>query len=209
MEEVVIQIFPNMTVWKLHSLKEYLVFFLMLLGGFLVFRFWIRRMKKNRTWEGGRKRTLDAVKSGSRKDFTDISSYTFDFSPDSLCILLPHDILLLRVVYHGYRIQGSERSEQWKLKDNSGIISVPNPLQLLEKEREKLEKSLEAAHSPQLPIHTFVIGADNYAEPVFQLDEGARSHALSLPELKKWIRQRNLDPITEKKRQEILAVFGR
>ena len=44
---------------------------------------------------------------------------------------------------------------------------------------------------------------------MFQLDEGARSHALSLPELKKWIRQRNLDPITEKKRQEILAVFGR
>ncbi|WP_370833623.1 hypothetical protein [Acidaminococcus sp.] len=40
---------------------------------------------------------------------------------------------------------------------------------------------------------------------MFQLDEASRAHALSLPELKKWIRTRNLEPITEKKRQEILA----
>lgn len=205
MEEVVIQIFPNMTVWKLHSLKEYLIFFLVLLTGLLVFRFWIRKMKKNRTFAGGRKRVLKAVKSGSRNNFIEVSPFSFTFSPDSICILLPHDILLLRVVYHGYRIQGSERDEQWKLKDNSGITKIPNPLPLLEKEREKLTKSLETAHSPLLPIHTFIIGADNYADPVFQLDEASRAHALSLPELKKWIRKRNLEPITEKKRQEILA----
>ena len=35
MDEIVIQIFPNMTVWKLHSFKEYLIFFLLLLSGFL------------------------------------------------------------------------------------------------------------------------------------------------------------------------------
>lgn len=37
MDEIVIQIFPNMTVWKLHSFKEYLIFFLLLLSGFLFF----------------------------------------------------------------------------------------------------------------------------------------------------------------------------
>lgn len=73
MDEVLIQIFPNMTLWKLHSLKEYLIFGMLLVGGFLLFSFWTRRLKKARTPEGARKRVLKAIGSASHGDFQEIT----------------------------------------------------------------------------------------------------------------------------------------
>ena len=62
MDEIVIQIFPNMTVWKLHSFKEYLIFFLLLLSGFLFFHGWIKRLQKARTPAGAKKTCLKGYK---------------------------------------------------------------------------------------------------------------------------------------------------
>lgn len=207
MDEVLIQIFPNMTLWKLHSLKEYLIFGLLLVGGALLFWFWIQRLKKARTPEGARKRVLKAIKSASHGHFNPISPAGITTGRNPLWILLPHDMLLLEVVYRGYRIQGSEWAEQWSLNDNSESRKVPNPLMALEKDRETVEKQLQTAKFPPLALHTFVIGADNYAETTFKLDEGARAHALTLPELKQWIKKRNLQPLSEKKQKELLSLL--
>lgn len=207
MDEIVIQIFPNMTLWKLHSFKEYLIFFLLLLSGFLFFRWWIQRIRKTRTLEGAKKRVLKAVKSGSHNRYHCFSCKNRGLSPELMYILLPHDVLLLWIIFRGYRIEGSEHSEQLILKENSGNKAVPNPLRLLRIEKEKMENLLESAKTAPLKVHTFVIAADNYANPIFHLDGPARSKTLSLPELKRWIRQQDLDPLPEEKKQGILALL--
>ena len=198
MDEVLIQIFPHMTIWKLHSLKEYLIFGLVLAGGALLFWFWTQKLKQSRTPEGARKRVLKAIKSAFKGDYQEITPDSVRSGRNPLWIRLPRDLLLLEVVYHGYRIQGSERSEQWTISDNSESHRIPNPLMLLEKDKETAKKQLESAKTPLPSIHTFVVCADNYAEPTFKLDEGAREHVLSVTELKKWIKKRNLKPVAEK-----------
>ena len=207
MDEIVIQIFPNMTVWKLHSFKEYLIFFLLLLSGFLFFHGWIKRLQKARTPAGAKKRVLKAIKSGSHNRFHCFSCKNGGFSPELTVVLLPHDLLLLRIISRGYQIKGSEHSEQWLLKDNSESISVPNPLTILKNEKDKLENLLKTAKNASIKLHTFVIAADNYADPIFYLDGPSRSKTLSLPELKQWIRQRDLDPLPEEQQQEILGLL--
>lgn len=207
MDEVLIQIFPNMTLWKLHSLKEYLIFGLLLAGGALLFWFWTQRLKKARTPEGAKKRVLKAVKSASHGKFRELTPANSSADRNALWILLPHDLLILEVVYRGYRIHGSERAEQWTLNDNSESKKIPNPLVALEKDKETVKKHLQTAKVPPLELHTLVIGADNYAETTFKLDEGARAHALTLPELKQWIKKRNLQPLSEKKQKELLALL--
>lgn len=191
MDEVLIQIFPNMTIWKLHSFKEYLIFGLLLAGGALLFWFWTQRLKKARTPEGARKRVRKAIKSASRGDFQDLTPADAPKGRNPLWIRLPHDLLLMEVLYRGYRIQGSERDEQWTISDNSESRKIPNPLRVLEKDKETAKKQLGTGKKPLLPIHTFVVCADNYSDPTFKLDEGAREHVLSVDELKKWIRKRN------------------
>lgn len=190
MDEVLIQIFPNMTIWKLHSLKEYLIFGLMLAGGALLFWFWTQRLKKARTPEGARKRVLKAVKSAAKGDFHNITPAEHLKDRNGLWIRLPHDVLLMEVLYRGYRIQGSERDEQWTVSDNSESKKIPNPLIVLEKDKETAKKQLAAKKKPLPAFHTFVICADNYADPTFKLDKGAREHVLSVDELKKWIKKR-------------------
>lgn len=207
MDEIMIQFFPNMTVWKLHSFKEYLIFFLLLLSGFLFFHGWINRLRKARTPSGAKKRVLKAVKTGSHDRYHYFPFKNGGLSPESTCILLPHDVLLLRIISKGYQIKGSEYSEQWLFKDNSESISIPNPLTILEHEKDKLENLLKTAKIAFIRVHIFVIAADNYAAPVFYLDGPSRSKTLSLPELKQWIRQRELDPLPEEKQQEILALL--
>lgn len=191
MDEVLIQIFPNMTLWKLHSLKEYLIFGMLLAGGFLLFWFWTRRLKKARTPEGARKRVLKAIGSASHGDFQEITPADAPKNRNSLWIRLPHDWLLMEVLYRGYRIQGSERSEQWTISDNSESRKIPNPIIVLGKDMEVAKQQLGSSGNPLPSIHTFVICADNYADPTFLLDEGARKHTLSVAELKKWIKKRN------------------
>lgn len=191
MDEVLIQIFPNMTIWKLHSLKEYLIFGLVLAGGALLFWFWTQRLKKARTPAGARKRVLKAIKSATKGDFQELTPADIPKERNPLWIHLPHDLLLLEVLYRGYRIQGSEWDEQWTVSDNSESKKIPNPLRVLEKDREIAKKHLGKANKPLPSIHTFLVCADNYAEPTFKLDEGAREHVMSVAELKKWIRKRN------------------
>ena len=52
MEDVVIKILPDFTIWKLHSFKEILLFFLVLATGLVVFRWKWLQMKKpaHRKW---------------------------------------------------------------------------------------------------------------------------------------------------------------
>ena len=56
MEDVVIKILPDFTIWKLHSFKEILIFFLVLATGLVVFRWKWLQMKKARTPEMAMKR---------------------------------------------------------------------------------------------------------------------------------------------------------
>lgn len=154
-----------------------------------------------------KKRVLKAVKTGSRNRYHCFSFKNGGLSSESTCILLPHDVLLLRIISKGYQIKGSEHSEQWLFKDNSESISIPNPLTILEHEKDKLENLLKTAKIAFIRVHIFVIATDNYAAPIFYLDGPSRSKTLSLPELKQWIRQRDLDPLPEEKQQEILALL--
>lgn len=191
MNEILLQLFPNMTLWKLHSLKQYLIFILLLAGGALVFHFWIGRIKRARTPEGARKRVLKTVRSASHGNFRELSSISTGNGRNTLGIRLSQDILLLEIIHRGYRIKGSEYGEQWSVSDHIQRIQLANPLRALEKDKENAKKWLKSEKQPIPAIHTFVICADNYADPSFDLDEGAREHVMSIAELKSWIKKRN------------------
>ena len=58
---------PDFTIWKLHSFKEILIFFLVLATGLVVFRWKWLQMKKARTPEMAMKRVKKAIREGSHK----------------------------------------------------------------------------------------------------------------------------------------------
>lgn len=95
MEDVVIKILPDFTIWKLHSFKEILIFFLVLATGLVVFRWKWLQMKKARTPEMAMKRVKKAIREGSHKktyffvppkgSLTGVDS--LPFSPERRCSL--------------------------------------------------------------------------------------------------------------------------
>ena len=87
MEDVVIKILPDFTIWKLHSFKEILIFFLVLATGLVVFRWKWLQMKKARTPEMAMKRVKKAIREGSHKKAALQASTSLPFFPERRCSL--------------------------------------------------------------------------------------------------------------------------
>lgn len=198
MKEVLLQILPDMNLWKLHTPKEYVVFLLLLLSGAALFYFWIARLRKARTPAGARKRIIRAVKNASGKNchfFTPVSPSLTD---NSICVALDHDILLLHIFPRGFHIYCSERNERWELFDNSSKESVPNPLPPLEKIADQLQRRFQNAGITTMQFHAFAVCGDNFAEPEFHLDAKTAEQVFSTRTLAAWIKKHKAGPLSAK-----------
>ncbi len=198
MKEVLLQILPDMKLWKLHAAKEYVVFVLLLLSGAAIFYIWVARLKRARTPAGARKRIVRAVKKASKQNCRFFVPACPSLVDDSIWVALEHDILLLQIFPKGFRIYCSERNERWELFDNSSKESVPNPLPSLEKITAQLQQHFQNAGITTMQFHAFVVCGDNYAEPEFHLDAKTAEHAFSTRTLATWIKKRKSGPLSEK-----------
>ena len=167
MEDVVIKILPDFTIWKLHSFKEILIFFLVLATGLVVFRWKWLQMKKARTPEMAMKRVKKAIREGSHKK-------TYFFVPPKgsltgvdLIALLPGKALLLRVIHKGYRIYGHNQDSTWRVTDNASSLIVKNPVRALEESEAVFKETLAKEGAHHVKVETIAVFADNYAEPSF------------------------------------------
>lgn len=203
MESVVINLFPNFAFWKLHSLKEYLLFFLMLASGIALLFYVLRRMKKARTPAGSLKRITEAVQKQSHGKARILRPASPLLQGCDLLVLLNQDLVILKNVYTGYFIQGSYHAEQWKISDNSMSQEIANPLPFLQKDAIEIENLLKKNKIENLALHYFVLFSDNYAEPEITLDDAALPYAQTLKTFKDWLKKHQLHPHTA---QELEAI---
>lgn len=208
MEEVVINLFPNFTLWKLHTLKQYLLFFAVIITGVVIFYGLTRRLKMKRTPEAALDRTKRRIMSASRSQARLFFPGKKTFLAGTLIAVLPKDLLILQIVPWGYSIQGSYHSEQWVLADNSETRKLPNPLPKLQKDKERVEKALAEAGTVPMTVHCLVVFADNYAEPRFKLDDASLPYVTSVKDLKDWIRKRELQPAPKDKLAPVLKAVS-
>ena len=187
MEDVVIKILPDFTIWKLHSFKEILLFFLVLATGLIVFRWKWLQMKKARTPEMAMKRVKKAIREGSHKKV-----YFFVPPKGSLAgviALLPGKALLLRVIHKGYRIYGHNQDSTWRVTDNASSLIVKNPVRALKESEAVFKETLAKEGTPHVQVETIAVFADNYAEPSFFTEEDVLPHLASTQTLKKEVQR--------------------
>lgn len=207
-EDVVINLFPNFTLWKLHSFKQYALFFLVIVTGIVIFYTWTQQLKRKRTPEAALERTVKRLKSVSRNQAQLFIPGKKTVLAGDLVAVLPKDIVLLQIIHWGYSIQGSYHSEQWTLADNSESRKLPNPLLKLQKDKERVEKALAEPGTIPMAVHCLVVFADNYAEPNFKLDDASLPYVTSVKGLKEWIRKRELQPAAKDKLAPVLKAVS-
>ena len=198
MKDVLLQILPDMNLWKLHSPKEYVVFLLLLLSGAVLFYFWIARLRKARTPAGARKRIIRAVKKAAKQNCCFFIPVCPSLMDNSIWVALEHDVLLLHIFPKGFRIYCSERNERWELFDNSSKESVPNPLPPLEKIAAQLQQHFRNSGITTMQFHAFAVCGDNFAEPEFHLDAETAKQVFSIRTLASWIKKRKAVPLSAK-----------
>lgn len=208
MGDVVINLFPHFTFWKLQSLKQYLLFFLVIGSGTVIFYAIIQKMKKARTPEGALARVSKILRSKTKGQIRlYVPRKKTDFS-GNLVAILPQDIMILHIEYFGYHIQGSYQDERWTVADNAETRTIPNPLPALQKDKRLLETALEQAKAGPLTVHTLIVFADNYAEPDFKLDDASLPCVVSTKGLGKWIRKHELHPAAKEKMETVYSAVS-
>jgi hypothetical protein len=185
MEDVVIKLLPDFVGWKLHTPKEYLLFFLVLATGIAVFFWKWKKMKQARTPEKALERVEEAIRKGSGKKAR--LYLPRDGFPEGidLIALVEGTLFLFKIYYKGYRIYGHAQESTWRITDNASSIIEENPLRVLEKAETQCQKRLQNEGIASVSIKTLAIFADNYAEPAFFTDEDVKAHLASTAALKK------------------------
>ncbi|MCH3949413.1 MAG: hypothetical protein LKE33_00490 [Acidaminococcus sp.] len=185
MEDVVIKILPDFIGWKLHTPKEYLLFFLVLATGIAVFFWKWKKMKQARTPEKALERVKEAIRKGSgKKAWYYLPRDGFPQGID-LIARVEGTLFLFKIYHKGYRVYGSSQESTWRIADNASSLIAENPLRILEKAETQCRERLQQKGISSVSIKTLAVFADNYAEPAFFTDEESKKHLASTSTLRK------------------------
>lgn len=165
--------FADADVWKLNTLWDYISYGLFILFGILIFWLIIRRMNKNRTPEAAGKRVAKRLRSiGGRgaKTYRNVVLRTpLGETAFELLWMARDRLYAVKVLPLGTRVSGAANGATWKLGCNDGVKTVENPIPVLEKQRAALLALLAANGFPDITVETFVVCADNYEMPRFDI----------------------------------------
>lgn len=196
----------NFSSWKLNTTMDYVYFILIIVIGVLIFKGVIALINRNRTPERAarrvEKRLLKLGGKGARvyRDF----SFTPERGTPCPCEMLwlaQDQAYLVKVFWRGTQVSGKEEDESWRLGYNNGEEWVPNPLPILQKQRESFVRILTEHKITDVKIDPLVVCADNYETPrIFMKDVPG---VVTLQQLPQW---RKKHPISERRSLDIPAI---
>jgi len=178
-------------LWKLHSLRDYLYFFLFVFAGVVVFVLVVRYMNGQRNHETAVKRVTKRLNRLAKKPsrvYSNVCLRLEDGKQEFDGMLLDRSgIYLLRTYGWGTKIYGKPDGEIWRREDPKRKEEFPNPLIELKKGAEGIKKVLEAKGVTGVKVMPLVVFADNYQVPELYIGYG--SFSTTYQELKQWYKK--------------------
>lgn len=177
--------------WKLHTVSDYVTFFLYILFGIVFFTVIIKLMNRQRNHEKAVVKVAKRLKKLAKKPSNVYENVTFDFpeGKQSFDAVLTDKsgIYLVRTYGWGIRIYGTPDGEVWRREDTKRKEEFANPLPELKEGVEKVRRLLEANGVTGVKIMPMVVFADNFQTPELYLGYG--SFSTTYQELKGWYKK--------------------
>lgn len=159
----------GITLWKLHTLEDYL-----LVGGLLVLgvaALWIamRLLAKGRTPEGTAARMSKKLRRlGGRgakvyRNVTVVSQRGRCVCP--MLYAAREGVYAVQLYHFGLEVSGSASSKYWTLAFNKDVRQVENPLDELDEQVVVLNRVLARAGLGDVPVEKLILFADIYGRP--------------------------------------------
>lgn len=180
-------------VWKLHTMGDYLSFFLFIAAGILVFVLVAKYMNTQRNHEAAVKKVVKRLKHLAKKPsriFSNVSFRLPDGQQSFDGVLMDRSgIYLMKAFGWGTKIYGTPDGETWRREDAKRKEEFPNPLIELKEGAEGIRRTLEENGISGVKIMPMVVFADNFDTPELYLGYG--SFSTTYQEMKKWYKKQS------------------
>ncbi|MBQ7534214.1 MAG: hypothetical protein IJT43_01180 [Stomatobaculum sp.] len=161
-------------LWKLHTVWDYLFFFLILAAGYAVYRVAVGGLNRNRNLHGQVPRVEKKMKKV--------------LGPETLCFRegslkteegeLPFDILCVssdrvytvKVFPFGLKVRGGANVPQWQFSDNRETRKEQNPVPGLRNLKNALNKVFTQEGLKNIPVEPLIVFSDNWGSTKFYLE---------------------------------------
>lgn len=177
--------------WKLHSLSDYMFFFVYLFIGVAIFTFAIKHMNSQRNHEKAVKKVAKRLRRLAKKPsklYESVTLHLPEGDQEFDAVLADKSgIYLVKAYGWGTKIYGSPSGEIWRREDPKRKEEFPNPLIELKKGAESLGNLLKEQGILRIKIMPMVVFADNYQTPELYLGYG--SFSTTYQELKGWYKK--------------------
>lgn len=174
--------------WKLHTVWDYIYFFLVIAAGVVLIKLAIRIMDSRRNLPHALTRTAKKLKrvggAGSECYAGKTIRSKKDVQEYELIAVLPDQVLAVKVFPFGLQIFGGVNEPRWRFCFNKDERWADNPLGSLEEQRVVLNRVFMRAGVKNVPVERLIVFADNYGTARFKID-GVRE-CVALSYLKKW-----------------------
>ena len=188
--------FNGFTAWKLHTVWDYIFFFLIVAIGVAAVVLAIRYLNRHRNQKDAVSRVAKRMKKLGGSGAACYCGKTVHTKKDSfksdLICAARDKVYIVKVYYFGLEVTGGENVREWKFCYNKEEATAPNPLPALSEQQVILTRMFSAAGVRNVPIEPLIVFADNYGTTKFYLP-GVKC-AVSCSFLKKWRKDR---PIKE------------
>lgn len=195
----------NLDVWKLHSLGDYLNFFLVMLAGIVAFTLWTRYLKAHRTYEHACARTAKKLKKlggHGAESYCDVTVHTRkDSCPCELIHVCGDCVYVVKIFWWGQNASGSATDKEWLFSCRKEVYREPNPLPKLNEACVVLNRLFARFGLRGVTVKPLVVLADNYNHTYFEI-RGVDC-VTNYDDLKKW---RKKNPIDSDKAIDVKAV---
>lgn len=181
----------DLVAWKLHTAKDYTLFFALCIGIFLLFAYLTKRMGRKRDDAHAVAKTQKLLGKLSKKKYCVLpaSECALPAGSADLVLFAPDGIYLCRCFGWGFKISGALRTPTWRVRDNKSERRIENPIIALKPQIDALASALEK-NGIDADVSHLIVFADPFGEPSFSLEYGANSFGPK--SLKEWYK--SLEP---------------
>lgn len=180
-------------VWKLHTLQDYVTFFLFVASGILVFVLVAKYMNTQRNHEAAVRKVTKRLKRLAKRPsklFVNTSLRLPGGQKNFDAVLMDRSgIYLVKAYGWGIRIYGTPEGASWRREDAKRKEEFPNPLPELKEGAKEICGMLEENGIKGVKVMPMVVFADNYQIPELYLGYG--SFSTTYQELKKWYKKQS------------------
>lgn len=184
--------FDGFNAWKLHTVWDYVYFFIIILLGVAVFTAATKYLNKHRNHTDAVKRVAKRMKRLGGSGAACYCDRTVRVKKDvcrcDLICAARDKVYVVKVYHFGLEAIGGEDKREWTLRCKKDEITEPNPLPVLSEQKVVLTRLFSAAGVRNVPIEPLVVFADNYGTTKFYLP-GVKC-AVSYSFLKRWRKDR-------------------